>query len=114
MIFRKHKAFTLLEILVALSIIAIIFTSAAALDLDYIFKKNTGHLQKDLSARVLTVVAEQTINPQRAVLKVELPSSCSGEEIQIGAGGYVLSSSEIFCNDSSFRVSKSGQVYEEK
>ena len=31
MIFRKHKAFTLLEILVALSIIAIIFTSASVL-----------------------------------------------------------------------------------
>ena len=114
MIFRKHKAFTLLEILVALSIIAIIFTSASVLDLDYIFKKNTDHLQMDLSSRVLTVVAEQTINPQRAVLKVGLPSSCSGAEIEIGAGGYVLSSSEIICNDTSFRVSKSGQVYEEK
>ena len=114
MIFRKHKAFTLLEILVALSIIAIIFTSASVLDLDYIFKKNTGHLQTDLSSRVLTVVAEQTINPQSAVLKVELPSSCSGQEIEIGAGGYVLSSSEIICNETSFRVSKSGQIYEEK
>ena len=114
MIFRKHKAFTLLEILVALSIIAIIFTSASVLDLDYIFKKNTDHFQTDLSSRVLTVIAEQTINPQRAVLKVELPSSCSGEEIEIGAGGYVLSSSEIFCNAINFRVSKSGQVYEEK
>ena len=87
----------------ALSIIAIIFTSASVLDLDYIFKKNTGHLQRDLSSRVLTVVAEQTINPQSAVLKVELPTSCSGEEIEIGAGGYVLSSSEIICKDSSFR-----------
>ena len=44
----------------------------------------------------------------------QLPFSCSGEEIEIGAGGYVLSSSEIICNDSSFRVSKSGQVYEKK
>ena len=114
MIFRKHKAFTLTEILVALSIIAIIFTSASVLDLDYIFKKNTGHLQTDLSSRVFTVVAEQTINPQSAVLKVELPSSCAAEKIEIGAGGYVLSSSEIICNDTSFRVSKSGQVYEEK
>ena len=110
MILRKHKAFTLLEILVALSIIAIIFTSASVLDLDYIFKKNTDHFQTDLSSRVLTVIAEQTINPQRAVLKVELPFSCSGEEIEIGAGGYVLSSSKIICNDSNFRVSKSGQV----
>tara|TARA_B100001248_G_scaffold261743_2_gene253976 strand:+ start:460 stop:804 length:345 start_codon:yes stop_codon:yes gene_type:complete len=114
MIFRKHKAFTLLEILVALSIIAIIFTSASVLDLDYIFKKNTGHLQTDLSSRVLTAVAEQAINPQSAVIKVELPSSCSGQEIEIGAGGHVLSSSEIICNDSSFKVSRSGQVYEEK
>ena len=113
MIFRKHKAFTLLEILVALSIIAIIFTSASVLDLDYIFKKNTDHLQMELSTRVLTVVSEQTINPQSAILIVELPSSCSGEEIEIGAGGYVLSTSEITCNDSSFRISKSGQVYEE-
>ena len=113
MIFRKHKAFTLLEILVALSIIAIIFTSAAALDLDYIFKKNTSHLQKDLSSRVLTAVAEQTINPQSAILIVELPFSCSGEEIEIGAGGYVLSTSKITCDDSIFRISKSGQVYEE-
>ena len=113
MIFRKHKAFTLLEILVALSIIAIIFTSASVLDLDYIFKKNKDHLQTDLSSRVLTVVAEQTINPQRAVLKVELPSSCLGEEIQIGAGGYVISTSGITCNDSILRISKSGQVYEE-
>ena len=114
MIFRKHKAFTLLEILVALSIIAIIFTSASVLDLDYIFKKNKDHLQTDLSSRVLTVVAEQTINPQSAVLKVELPSLCAGDKIEIGAGGYVLISSEIICNDASCRVSKSGQVYEEK
>ena len=114
MIFRKQKAFALLEILVALSIIAIIFTSASVLDLDYIFKKNVGHMKKELSLRILTAVAEQTINPQNAVLKVELPSPCSGEEIEIGAGGYVLSSSEIVCNDTSFRVSKSGQVYEEK
>ena len=113
MIFRKHKAFTLLEILVALSIIAIIFTSASVLDLDYIFTKNTDHLQMELSTRVLTAVAEQTINPQSAILIVELPSSCAGEEIEIGAGGYVISTSEITCNDSIFRISKSGQVYEE-
>ena len=113
MIFRKHKAFTLLEILVALSIIAIIFTSASVLDLDYIFKKNTDHLQMELSTRVLTAVSEQTINPQSAILIVEPPSSCAGEEIEIGAGGYVISTSEITCNDSIFRISKSGQVYEE-
>jgi prepilin-type N-terminal cleavage/methylation domain-containing protein len=113
MIFRKHKAFTLLEILVALSIIAIIFTSASVLDLDYIFKKNTDHLQMELSTRVLTAVSEQTINPQSAILIVELPSLCAGEEIEIGAGGYVISTSEITCNDSIFRISKSGQVYEE-
>ena len=113
MIFRKHKAFTLLEILVALSIIAIIFTSASVLDLDYVFKKNTDHLKMELSTRILTAVAEQTINSQSAILIVELPSSCSGEEIEIGAGGYVLSTSEITCNDNSFRISKSGQVYEE-
>ena len=114
MIFRKHEAFTLFEILVALSIIAVIFTSASVLDYSYILKRDVHHLQMDLSSRVLTAVAEQTINPQTSVLSVELPSSCSGEEIEIGAGGYVLSYSEIFCNDSSFRVSKSGQVYEEK
>ena len=113
MIFRKHKAFTLLEILVALSIIAIIFTSASVLDLDYIFKKNTDYLQIELSTRVLTAVSEQTINPQSAILIVEPPSSCAGEEIEIGAGGYVISTSEITCNDSIFRISKSGQVYEE-
>ena len=113
MIFRKHKAFTLLEILVALSIIAIIFTSASVLDLDYIFKKNTDYLQMELSTRVLTAVSEQTINPQSAILIVEPPSSCAGEEIEIGAGGYVISTSEITCNDSIFRISKSGQVYEE-
>ena len=113
MIFRKHKAFTLLEILVALSIIAIIFTSASVLDLDYIFKKNTDHLQMELSTRVLTAVSEQTINPQSAILIVEPPSSCAGEEIEIGAGGYVISTSEITCNDSIFRISKSGQVYDE-
>ena len=113
MIFRKHKAFTLLEILVALSIIAIILTSASVLDLDYIFKKNTDYLQIELSTRVLTAVSEQTINPQSAILIVELPSSCSGEEIEIGAGGYVISTSGITCNDSVLRISKSGQVYEE-
>ncbi len=36
--FRKHKAFTLLEILVALSIVAIILSSAFILDFDYIFE----------------------------------------------------------------------------
>lgn len=114
MIFRKHGAFTLFEILVALSIIAVIFSSASVLDFSYILKKNTGHLQVDLSSRVLTSVAEQAINPQNAILTVDLPPSCSGAEIEIGAGGYVLSSSEINCNGSSFWVSKSGQVYEKK
>ena len=57
MIFRKHGAFTLFEILVALSIIAVIFSSASVLDYSYILKKNTGNLQVDLSSRVLTSVA---------------------------------------------------------
>ena len=90
------------------------FTSASVLDYSYILKKNTGHLQVDLSSRVLTSVAEQAINPQNAILTVDLPPSCSGADIEIGAGGYVLSSSEIDCNGSSFWVSKSGQVYEKK
>jgi prepilin-type N-terminal cleavage/methylation domain-containing protein len=114
MIFRKHEAFTLFEILVALSIIAVIFTSASVLDYSYILKKNARHLSMDLSSRILTAVAEQAINPQNSVLTVELPSSCSGEKIEIGAGGHVLNSSEIICNGSSFWVSTSGQVYEKK
>ena len=84
MIFRKHEAFTLFEILVALSIIAVIFTSASVLDYSYILKRDVHHLQMDLSSRVLTAVAEQTINPQTSVLSVELPSSCSGAGIEIG------------------------------
>lgn len=114
MIFRKHEAFTLFEILVALSIIAVIFTSASVLDYSYILKKNAHRLSMDLSYRILTAVAEQAINPQNSVLTVELPSSCSGEKIEIGAGGHVLNSSEIICNGSSFWVSTSGQVYEKK
>lgn len=114
MIFRKHEAFTLFEILVALSIIAVIFTSASVLDYSYILKRDAHHLQMDLSSRVLTAVAEQSINPQTSVLSVILPSSCSSAGIEIGAGGHVLSSNEINCNGSSFWVSTSGQVYEKK
>ena len=114
MIFRKHEAFTLFEILVALSIIAVIFTSASVLDYSYVLKRDVHHLQMDLSSRVLTAVAEQSINPQTSVLSVELPSSCSGAGIEIGAGGHVLSPGEINCNGSSFWVSTSGQIYEKK
>ena len=114
MIYRKHGAFTLFEILVALSIIAVIFTSASVLDYSYIIKRDVHHLQMDLSSRVLTAVAEQTINPQTPVLSVEIPSSCTGARIEIGAGGHIFSSSEINCNGSSFWVSTSGQVYEKK
>ena len=114
MIFRKHEAFTLFEILVALSIIAVIFTSASVLDYNHILKRGAHHLQMDLSSRVLTAVAEQTINPQIPVLSVEIPSSCSGAVIEIGAGGHVLSPGEINCNVTSLGVSTSGQVYEKK
>ena len=77
-------------------------------------KRDVHHFQRDLSSRVLTAVAEQAINPQTSILSVEIPSSCSGAGIEIGAGGHVLSLGEINCNGSSFGVSTSGQVYEKK
>jgi prepilin-type N-terminal cleavage/methylation domain-containing protein len=112
--FRKHKAFTLLEILVALSIVAIILSSAFILDFDYIFKKNAQNSKMELQSRVLLGIVEQTVNSQKAVVTIGLPKKCFGADIEIGSGGRVLSSGKITCNQRNYFVSNSGQVYEDK
>jgi hypothetical protein len=67
---------------VALSIIAVIFTSASVLDYSYILKRDVHHLQMDLSSRVLTAVAEQTINPQTPFSQLKFLLHAQAQELK--------------------------------
>ena len=107
----KLPAFSILEILVALVIIGVMMTLPNWFNLSNKLAKSRFAVQEKLQLEILIELTRQVTSPIKSVVRVDLPMNCTGEPINIGAGGAV-EPAKVSCGSNLYFVSRSGQVYE--
>ena len=98
------RAFTLVETLVALVVLAIVIGLISPFIKANIDKYNSAKLIKNLNEEILTYQYEMILNPKLIIKDFKL-NSCSMEKISIAAGGDVKETS-VQCVFGKFKVDR--------
>jgi prepilin-type N-terminal cleavage/methylation domain-containing protein len=107
------KAFSLLEMLVALTLIGILITTPNWLLLLNGSCRNSTSDKEFLQLQVLLSLVEQTHIPAQPITKLQPLGLCKDIVIKIGSRGTVKPQSYV-CEKQTIYISQSGQLYEKK
>ena len=103
------KAFSLLEILIGLTIIGIILTFPDWSQFNKLISNRDDDIRRQLQLSILSGLAKASGIPNSPFQIIDMPSSCGSAEIKISAGG-IVQKSVLNCHNLALQVSATGSV----
>ena len=106
---KQINAFSLFEILIALTIIGVVLSFTDWTQLNYKAENKEENLEKLIRTNILANLAIASGTPKSPTLNISMPEFCEKAKLKVAAGG-ILDDVEINCGKFNVFVSSTGAL----